>query len=93
MPLCFFQLSALGIGRNDTATEEENSPIKSHCGVNFCPWTLETTNETSIPEDSKDVSENFKTTDVQIYTLAGIYLACSLIGPIIIAIFVDPLSR
>ena len=37
---------------------------------------------------SVSVDENFKTTDTQIYVLAGIYLGCSLLGPILIAVFV-----
>merc|ERR1711860_463461 len=73
---------ALGIGRNTTEISEESL---SQCGANYCPWSLE--------EKQENVEDNFETTKTQIYTLAGIYLACSLIGPLIIALLVDPLSK
>ena len=72
---------ALGIGRNTTEISPESL---SKCGANYCPWSLE-------QKDEKE--DNFETTKTQIYTLAGIYLACSLIGPLIIALLVDPLSK
>ena len=79
---------ALGIGRNSTTDISEESLAK--CGANYCPWSLEDQEET---EEEEVVEENFETTQTQIYTLAGIYLACSLIGPLIIALLVDPLSQ
>ena len=70
------------------------------CGVNFCPWSLTTDIEDDVAVQNSNLTaldslleDNFKTTETQIFTLAGIYLAFSLIGPLIIAVFVDPLSK
>ena len=79
---------ALGIGRNTTEISEESL---SQCGANYCPWSLEEKDEDTLEQEN--VEDNFETTKTQIYTLAGIYLACSLIGPLIIALLVDPLSK
>lgn len=74
----------------DVMTADPKSLEK--CGANFCPWSL--TDEEAFVDASDEIIEgNFKTTDTQIFTLAGIYLAFSLLGPLIIAIFVDPLSK
>ena len=79
----------MGIGRNQTEIDPETT--LSTCGVNFCPKEpekdVESVNNVTL------VDENFKTTDIQIYVLAGVYLACSLLAPILIAVFVEPLSR
>ena len=86
--------AALGIGRNQTEIDPETTLSK--CGVHFCPPDGSTKKDDSksvINGSSTVVDENFKTTDTQIYVLAGVYLACSLLAPILIAVFVEPLSR
>ncbi|CAG0879668.1 unnamed protein product [Cyprideis torosa] len=61
------------------ATEEE----LSKCGINFCGMSTNTSNNSNLepPADSK------------IYTLSSIYLICALSSAVIIAFFVDPLTR
>ena len=81
----------MSIGRetdvNATALSDE---FLLTCGVNYCP-------ESSSTEDANNTNNvtesNFKTTDTQIYTLAGIFLACSILSPIVISALVDPLTR
>ena len=83
---------ALGIGRNQT--EAISQSTNNQCGVNFCqPASAMAKEDSNNTVTSVSVDENFKTTDTQIYVLAGIYLGCSLLGPILIAVFVDPISR
>ena len=77
----------MGIGRNATEDAEEASFYK--CGVNFCPSVEESPLE-NITDDTSE--ENFKTTQTQIYVLAGTYLCCSLAAPLILAVFLDPLN-
>ena len=84
----------MGIGRNQTEIDPETT--LSTCGVHFCPadGSTEKDDAEKVNNGSNTVvDENFKTTDTQIYVLAGVYLACSLLAPILIAIFVEPLSR
>jgi len=76
------------------------------CGSNFCPQgsapdvvidesliadslsgLLNATTEVEVP------NENFKTDITKIYLMAGIYLACSVTAAILLALFVDPLTR
>ena len=86
--------AALGIGRNQTEIDPETT--LSTCGVHFCPadGSTEKDDTEKVNNGSNTVvDENFKTTDTQIYVLAGVYLACSLLAPILIAVFVEPLSR
>ena len=90
-PFIFFFLpSALGLGRNTTEVSEE---ALISCGTNFCPSNGDEKEAavTNVNETS-EVEDNFKTTSTQIYTLAGIYLACALTAPIILALFLDPLD-
>ncbi|CAL8144817.1 unnamed protein product [Orchesella dallaii] len=61
--------------------------IDSQCGVNFCPDTKfcdANINATSGGNEIQPVTR---------YTLAGIYLACSLAAAVILALFLDPLTR
>jgi len=67
------------------------------CGSAYCPAQLisETaeaaTNVTATTDDLEN--ENFKTDITKIYIIAGIYLFCSISSALIIAFFVDPLTR
>jgi len=76
------------------------------CGSGYCsqasaPETVE--DETSLAERAINLTDaltpapsaddNFKTDISLIYIIAGIYLACSITAAVLIAVFVDPLSR
>ena len=37
--------------------------------------------------------DNFSASSTQLYILAGVYLACSILSAIVVAVFVDPLSK
>ena len=74
----------LGSGKNTTtATEDLNSSVLAVCGANFCPSDGRVTNETS---------SNFETDITRVYILAGVFLICSIIAPILVAVLADPLS-
>ena len=62
-----------------------------HCGSNYCPEYVEIA--TNVTEDGEITNNNFKTDITKIYTMAGIYLACSISAGLLIAILVDPLKR
>lgn len=56
------------------------------CGVNFCPQShadTEGSNHTNLAKPPMS----------KIYTMASIYLVCSVLSSIIIAFLVDPLTR
>ena len=63
------------------------------CGSAYCPAKISASPVTNLTEEETDTNDNFQTDITKIYTIAGIYLACSLAAALIIAIFVDPLSR
>ena len=72
------------------------------CGSGYCPAQLgsssnitETSEPTSSVTPSPEIidNDNFKTDITKIYIIAGIYLACSISAALIIAFFVDPLTR
>ena len=64
----------------DDSDESENTMDVKNCGINYCPWT-------PLPADNYDIS------DTKLFTLAGIYLGCSVLAWIFVALFLDPLSR
>ena len=65
------------------------------CGSAYCPAQLiSSSNITQTAESADDLeNENFKTDITKIYIIAGIYLVCSISAALIIAFFVDPLTR
>ena len=65
---------------HDDNDDNDVKPNISLCGIHYCP-------DTPLPED------NFEISNTQLYTLAGIYLTCSVLSWILVAIFLDPLSR
>ena len=79
--------------RNKTVSVSEED-MKS-CGAAYCPASLSSAPPTvNITElEPEPGNTNFDTSLSSIYTLAGIYLACSVTAALIIAIFVDPLTR
>merc|ERR1712223_1169550 len=62
------------------------------CGSAYCPAQISVATVSNETEQETE-NDNFQTDITKIYTIAGIYLACSLAAAVIIAIFVDPLSR
>ena len=68
------------------------------CGSAYCPaQIISSTNITDTPTNDEvqdDIeNDNFKTDITKIYIIAGIYLFCSISSALIIAFFVDPLTR
>merc|ERR1711892_499472 len=63
------------------------------CGSAYCPAQLisETVEAATTTDDLEN--DNFKTDITKIYIIAGIYLFCSISSALIIAFFVDPLTR
>jgi hypothetical protein len=74
---CFISI-VLKIGANETV----GSINTSFCGANY------------HPEDNNSVVDsNFEVDDETVNTLAGIYLACGILGALLVALTVDPLYR
>merc|ERR1712106_247646 len=93
--------SVLSSGNTAEYTEVSDDDM-AKCGSAYCPAQLvsssnitdtpePTSSATASPEDIEN--ENFKTDISKIYIIAGIYLACSFSAAVIIALFVDPLTR
>ena len=72
----------------DTESSLTDDDIK-FCGSSFCSGQT----SSSVGKNETDTNDNFQTDITKIYIIAGIYLACSLAAAVIIAIFVDPLTR
>jgi len=77
--------------------DEYDSPsddlISQTCGARYCPEQLVATVE-EIPHNvTEDIADNFSISSNKLYTLSGIYLACSVGAALILAIFLDPLTR
>ncbi|XP_059089375.1 UNC93-like protein [Tigriopus californicus] len=64
-----------------------------YCGVNYCPKAAPLPSINTTLNVEPDLEDNFATSKTKLYTLAGIYLACSLVSATVVALFVDPLSR
>jgi hypothetical protein len=89
--------SVLSSGTEVSAELTDADMLK--CGSAYCPAQLiASANITETPEavasagDDID-NDNFKTDITKIYIIAGIYLFCSISSALIIAFFVDPLTR
>lgn len=85
----FFQSSAIWGNLISSAVLSQDArtcrnDVDRICGVNFCPDT-QFCNAGDNSTDSIQPSTR--------YTLSGIYLACSLTAAVILAIFLDPLTR
>ena len=63
------------------------------CGANYSTAYEALPTSPLVQEEEQEENENFAISNTTRYTLAGIYLACSLLAAAVIAIFVDPLSR
>jgi hypothetical protein len=90
--------SVLSSGQQENYTELDTAAM-ARCGSAYCPAQLAvssniTSEPTSSVTEKPDVeNNNFKTDITKIYIIAGIYLACSFSAALIIALFVDPLTR
>ena len=78
----------LGSDRNSTEVPQVDLGT---CGVNYCPAVPEEPKNETLVEAPKD--DNFSTSTTQLYVLAGVYLACSILSAVTVALFVDPLSK
>lgn len=61
-----------------------SNEVDKICGVHFCP-------DTDFCDAGSDSDDGVK--DSTRYTLSGIYLGCSLIAAVLLAILLDPLTR
>jgi len=90
--------SVLSSGKT-TDYEDISDELMSKCGSAFCPAQLVAASNITLTADAASTTENlgenenFKTPLSQIYTMAGIYLVCSFSAAVIVALFVDPLTR
>merc|ERR1711892_1236114 len=94
-----FSTSVLSSGKTEVYTELSDAAM-ARCGSAYCPAQLAvSSNITSEPTTGVNETaghaenDNFKTDITKIYIIAGIYLACSFSVAVIIALFVDPLTR
>jgi len=86
--------SVLSSGNQDNFTGLTDEAMAIKCGSAYCPAQLAaSTNVTEEAMDEEKENDNFKTDISKIYTIAGIYLVCSFSAALIIALFVDPLTR
>jgi hypothetical protein len=84
--------AVLGLKENGNGTElKEVVPDLSKCGINYCPAVSVETNSTG--EEETDEDSNFSASRYQLFILAGVYLACSILSAVVVALFVDPLSK
>ena len=67
--------------------------IAINCGSSYCPAQLVSSSEVANMTDMDMEIDNFETDITKIYIIAGIFLACSIMAALIIAFFVDPLTR
>eukprot|EP00090_Calanus_glacialis_P024669 TRINITY_DN3833_c0_g1_i1.p1 TRINITY_DN3833_c0_g1~~TRINITY_DN3833_c0_g1_i1.p1 ORF type:complete len:502 (-),score=112.42 TRINITY_DN3833_c0_g1_i1:104-1609(-) len=91
--------SVLSSGKTEVYTELSDAAM-ARCGSAYCPAQLAVSSNitldptSGLTESPADVeNDNFKTDITKIYIIAGIYLACSFSAALIIALFVDPLTR
>ena len=63
-----------------------------HCGSEYCP-SIAVSAPVNITDNEDSPKDNFQIDTSKIYTIAGIFLGCSLAAAAVIAIFVDPLTR
>ena len=83
----------LSQGRDEYDTPSDEL-ISQTCGANYCPAQLVTTEEEIISKNmTEEIGDNFSISDQKLYTLSGIYLACSVGAALILAVFLDPLTR
>jgi len=75
----------------ENVTELVSVPDLSKCGINYCPAPAAiVSNDTEQEIEDED---NFSASRYQLYILAGVFLACSIASAVVVALFVDPLSK
>ena len=74
-------------------SEVSDADIAINCGSSFCPAQLVSSSEVANMTDMDTEIDNFETNITKIYIIAGTFLACSIMAALIIAFFVDPLTR
>jgi hypothetical protein len=86
-------VSVLSRGRNESLELTDEELLV--CGSAYCPSQLTAAAAADDISNSSAALEknNFKVEHGQIYVLAGIYLGCSICAALLIAAFVDPISR
>ena len=88
---------------NETHVELSDEEM-ALCGRSFCSQRAVTAEAMDISASIKDMdmlkeeeedlpNSNFETDITKIYIIAAIYLACSIAAALLVAFFVDPLSR
>ena len=76
---------------NSADAANVSEPDLSTCGVNYCPAVPDASADDDA--ESTEESDNFSATPIQLYILAGVYLACSLAAALTVALFVTPLTE
>jgi len=84
-------ISSAVLSLDESSNENVTQPDLSTCGINYCPAAPSNESEESESEESGD--DNFSATPIQLYILAGVYLACSLAAALTVALFVTPLTE
>merc|ERR1712008_114454 len=85
--------AVLGMTSDDNVTAVISEPDLSKCGVNYCPAVPVDNSGVNTTEIVSKAEDNFSTSSTQLYILAGVYLACSILSAVVVAILVDPLSK
>jgi len=79
-------ISTAVLSNDEDATSEITAEEILKCGANYCPDDLSDDSGNSTDDDNSPSTGS-------LYTLAGIYLGCSLCAALFLTIFLDPLSR
>jgi len=84
--------AVLGNSKNQTIDYSKDT---SSCGVNFCPPETENCSAAKKDDegDLEKANDNFSVDKTDLYIIATVFLVCSFLSALIVAIFVDPLSR
>jgi len=80
--------TVLSSGMENDFTQISDKEMAATCGSSYCPAQLDDSENTDESEN-----DNFDTDITKIYTIAAIYLGCSFSAALVIAIFVNPLTR
>lgn len=73
--------------------ESSEIPDLTTCGVNYTPWPNPNKVVKNVTKSDDGCDEQFGATTTELYTLAGVFLACSILSALVVAKFVDPLSK
>ncbi len=88
----FLSLPVLSTDDGNSTAPEITKEALGFCGVNYCPKVDD--EEKDVDKDVEEaVDKNFETDQTRFYILASVFLVFSILSGVIVAIFVDPLSR